>query len=55
LKVIQDQASIIIENSKIKKDYIFNIENIKKFIDTSVDLTLSVIKDIENNSYKEKE
>ena len=55
LKIIQDQASIIIENSKIKKDYLFNIENIKKFIDTSVDLTLSIINDIENNNYKEKE
>lgn len=55
LKVIQDQASIIIENSKIKKDYTFNIENIKTFINTSVKLILSVINDIENNNYKEKE
>ena len=55
LKVIQDQASIIIENSKIKKDYTFNIDNIKTFINTSVDLTLSVIKDIENGTYEEKE
>lgn len=41
IKVIIDQASIIIENSKEKKEYIFNIDNIKVFVKTSVNLILS--------------
>lgn len=37
---------IIIENSKEKKDYIFNIENIEKFITTSVELILGKITEL---------
>ena len=47
LKVIVDQASIIIENSKVHKDYTFNIDNIKTFVKTSTDLILSVIEKLE--------
>ena len=46
IKIIIDKASVIIENSKIKKDLIFNIDNVKNFIEMSVKLILSVIKDL---------
>lgn len=41
--LLLSQMGIIIENSKEKKDYIFNIENIEKFIATSVELILGKI------------
>ena len=44
LNLIVDQASIIIENSKEKKDMIFNIENVKKFISFSTEIILGSIK-----------
>ena len=46
IKVIIDSASVIIENSKIKKDLIINIDNIKNFIDMSVNLTLAKLKEL---------
>ena len=46
LQVIIDKTSIIIENSKIHKDLIFNIDNIKKFVETSVNLTLAKIQEL---------
>lgn len=46
LNVIVDKAGIIIANSKIKKDYVFNLENIDKFIETSTDLILANIKEL---------
>jgi hypothetical protein len=38
ISLIINKAGEIIENSKEKKDYVFNIDNIKKFISTSVEL-----------------
>lgn len=46
IKVIIDTASVIIENSKVKKDLIINIDNIKNFIDMSVTLTLAKLKEL---------
>lgn len=44
--LLLSQMGIIIENSKAKKDYIFNIENIEKFITTSVELILGKITEL---------
>lgn len=44
--LLLNQMGIIIENSKAKKDYIFNIENIEKFITTSVELILGKITEL---------
>ena len=47
IKLIIDKASIIIENSKVTKDLVFNMDNIKTFIKTSVELTLSKLEEIQ--------
>lgn len=44
LNVIVDKASIIIANSKSRKDLIFNINNIKKFVETCVEIILTELK-----------
>lgn len=44
--LLLSQMGIIIENSKEKKDYIFNIENIEKFIATSVELILGKVTEL---------
>lgn len=46
MELLLSQMGIIIENSKEKKDYIFNIENIEKFITTSVELILGKITEL---------
>ncbi len=46
IKVIIDQAGVIIENSKSKKPYLFDMKIINKFISTSTDYILSNLKDI---------
>ena len=46
IQIIIDKASIIIENSKVNKDFVFNIENIKKFIETSTIFILEKIKEL---------
>ncbi len=46
LQIIINKASTIIENSKVRKDYIFNIENIKRFISTSTTIILAKIKEL---------
>lgn len=46
IQLILDQASIIIENTKEKKDLIFNVENVKKFIKMCVDLTLAKLDEL---------
>lgn len=43
---IIDKTAIIIENSKEYKDFVFNIENIKKFINTSTELILAQLKEL---------
>ena len=52
LDVLLDKLGLIIENSKEKKQLIFNIENIKKFIGLAVELTLSNLNDIQNYNKK---
>ena len=46
MELLLRQMGIIIENSKEKKDYIFNIENVEKFITTSVELILGKITEL---------
>ena len=46
IKTIVDKASIIIKNSKEHKDFVFNIENIKKFIERSTELILVKLKEL---------
>lgn len=43
LNILIDKMSIIIENSKSTKEYLFNIENINKFIETSTEIISSDI------------
>ena len=47
LYMLIDEASLIIENANRKKEYLFDTEDIKKFVSTSCDLILGYIK--ENN------
>ena len=44
LQIIVDQMGIIIENSKKEKKYLFNIDNVKQFINTCTDLISNDIK-----------
>ena len=46
INLIVDKAGEIVENTKVRKDFVFNIDNIKKFIETSTELTLSKLKEI---------
>lgn len=46
IKIIVDQASIIIENTKETKPYVFDMNLVNKFIKTSTDYILSNLKDI---------
>ena len=46
IKTIIDKTAQIIENSKEHKDFIFNIKNIKKFIEISTELTLAQLKEL---------
>ena len=46
IKTIVDKTSIIIKNSKEQKDFVFNIENIKKFIERSTELILARLKEL---------
>ena len=41
LNIIVNKASEIIENTKEHKDMVFNLDNVKKFISTSVMLIQS--------------
>lgn len=46
IKVIIDKAGIIIENSKESKSYVFDMDIVNKFINTSVNYILSNLHDI---------
>lgn len=46
IRTIIEKTAIIIENSKEYKDFVFNIENIKKFINTSTELILAQLKEL---------
>ena len=45
LNLLVNETSYIIENSKEKKEYVFDIEDIKTFITTTVDLTYAYLKE----------
>ena len=47
IEVIINEALITIENSKLKKDLVFNIDNIKSFIEITVKLTIAKLQEIE--------
>ena len=46
INMIVEQTAVIIENSRKYKDFIFNIDNVKKFIELSINLILSKIIEI---------
>lgn len=46
LDLLIEKSIEIIDNSKKKKDLIFNIENIKKFVETSTILTIAKLKEL---------
>ena len=46
LQELLDASSVIIENSKVKKDYLFDIDRIKEFINYSAEVIFSEIKRI---------
>lgn len=46
LNVLMDAMSLIIENTKTHKDYVFDINNIKRFISISTDLINAKIEEI---------
>ena len=46
INMIVEQTAVIIENSREYKDFIFNIDNVKKFIELSINLILSKIIEI---------
>lgn len=45
LSIIVNATSIIIENTKVHKDYVFNINDVKKFIELCVKLTNAKIEE----------
>ncbi len=46
LQLLIDKTSLIIENTNRKKDYIFDIDNIKQFIETSTKLILAKLEEM---------
>ena len=46
INIILNEVSVIIENSKKRKDLIFDIDNINNFIKMSVELTISKLKEL---------
>lgn len=46
LNKLMDAMSLIIENTKLHKDYVFDINNINKFIETSTNLIIAKIEEI---------
>lgn len=46
LSLLIDHTGVIIENTKKKKEYVFNIEQIKAFIETCTNLICSVIEEL---------
>ena len=50
ISLIVDKAGEIIENTKEHKEFVFNLDNINKFIETSVEIILGNLKEL--NIYK---
>lgn len=46
IQLLLNEAGLIIANSKVKKDYVFNLENVTKFIELSTKLIISNLKDL---------
>lgn len=49
INLIVDKAGEIIENTKAHREFVFNIDNIKKFVETSADIILGKLKELEIN------
>jgi len=49
LPILVDYTGVIIENTKVNKDYVFNLEQIKSFIKTSADLITAFINELDIN------
>ena len=47
LNYLVDKTGLIIENAKLSKEYVFDITNIKQFIDISTKLILSKIEELD--------
>ena len=47
IQIIIDKASVVIENSSLYKDFVFNINNIRKFIDFSVELIIAKLNELD--------
>lgn len=47
IDIIINKASVILANSKIHKDMVFNLSHIKQFISTSTELILADLKDLD--------
>ena len=47
IKIIIDKVATIINESKEHKDYVFNIKNIDQFINTSIELILAQLKELD--------
>lgn len=46
LQLLLDEAGLIIANSRVNKDYVFNVEQVEKFIKLSTELLLSNLKEL---------
>lgn len=46
IKIIMEKANVIIDNSKQYKEFVFNMDNIKKFVSTSTELIIAKLKEI---------
>jgi len=46
MQLLLDEAGLIIANSTINKDYVFNLEQVEKFIELSTKLILSNLKEL---------
>ena len=45
LDVLRDKMALIIQNSEEKKDYLFNVDNVKRFISLTTDLIIGILSD----------
>ena len=46
VQLIVDKASVIIENTKVHKDYVFDVSSIETFINTSTNLILAKLEEL---------
>ncbi len=46
IQMIVDKVSVIIENTKVHKDYVFDVSSIETFINTSTNLILAKLEEL---------